>query len=88
MIAVTQGPHRLILTQHPQEGELLELFDHRVDPREKNNIATDHPEIGARLRKQALAYRNRPPIDWGAPLEVDLSDLDRGQLRALGYIVR
>ncbi len=88
MVAVTQGPHRLILTQHPEKGELLELFDHRVDPREENNIATEHPELGARLRKQALAYSNRPLIDWGAPLEVEIDDLDRGQLRALGYIVR
>jgi arylsulfatase A-like enzyme len=92
VVAVTQGPYRLILTESPEESpeesEVVELFDHRVDPGEAKNIAADHPELSARLQKQAAAYLDRPPLDWGAPLEVEISDLDRGQLRALGYIVR
>ena len=89
IVAVTQGPHRLILTESPEDGQVVELFDHRVDPGEANNIATDHPELGARLLKQAAAYRDLPPLDWGAaPVQVEISDLDRGQLKALGYLIR
>jgi len=88
LVAVTQGPYRLIVSGGPEEGEEVELFDHRADPVEANNIAADHPEISARLRKQADAYLDRPPLTWGAPLEVEVSDLERGQLQALGYVVR
>lgn len=88
VVAVTQGPYRLILTESPEGSDVVELFDHRVDPGEAKNIAADHPELGSRLQEQAGAYLDRPALDWGAPVDVEISDLERGQLRALGYVVR
>jgi arylsulfatase A-like enzyme len=88
IVAVTEGPYRLILSESPEEGEVVELFDHRSDPREKSNVLADQPELGSRMEEQAKAYLGRPALSWGAPLEVEVSDLERGQLRALGYVVR
>jgi arylsulfatase A-like enzyme len=88
LVAVTQGPFRLIVPMGTEGGDAVELFDHRVDPGERKNIAADHPEIAARLKEQADAYFGRPPLTWGSPLEVEISDLERGQLQALGYVLR
>ena len=88
LVSVTEGDYRLILVGGSGEREGVELFDHRVDPGEKTNVAADHPEITARLREKAAAYLARPAADWGSPLEVEISDLEAGQLRALGYVVR
>jgi arylsulfatase A-like enzyme len=88
LVAVTQGPYRLIVTKSPNESDGVELFDHRVDPGERNNILADQPELGTRLKEQAASYLAGTPLEWGAPLEVEVSDLERGQLQALGYVVR
>jgi len=88
IIAVTQGPYRLIVREDPEGSREVELFDHRVDPGEENDIAADNPEVTERLEKEVAAYLARPPLEWGAPLEVEVSDLERGQLQALGYVVR
>ena len=88
LVAVSEGPHRLILSRSPDQADGVELFDHRADPGEAQSIAEDHPELRARLQEQATSYLARPALPWGAPLEVEVSDLERGQLRALGYVVR
>ena len=88
LVAVTQGPYRLIMPEATEEGDQVELFDYRADPEEAFNIAADHPEITARLQEEAAAYLARPPAAWGTPLEVEISDLEAGQLRALGYVAR
>jgi arylsulfatase A-like enzyme len=88
LVAVTQGPYRLILSE-PAEGEPeLELFDLRADPHEAADVAADQPEITTGLRQEAETYLARPPADWGTPLDVEISDLEAGQLRALGYVIR
>jgi arylsulfatase A-like enzyme len=87
LVAISQGPYRLIVPMGEKERDGVELFDHRTDPREMNNIAEGHPELG-RLQEQADAYFARAPIAWGSPIDVEVSDLERGQLHALGYVVR
>jgi arylsulfatase A-like enzyme len=88
LVSVTQGPHRLIVTRSPGESDKLELFDHRTDPGETRDLAAAEPELSARLKEQATSYLARPPVDWGTPLDVEVSDLERGQLQALGYVIR
>ena len=51
-------------------------------------LVRDHPELTARLQEEAAGYLARPPATWGTPLEVEISDLEAGQLRALGYVIR
>jgi len=67
---------------YPIDAE--ELYDHRSDPQELENVVHLHPQVVARLRKELL--QRYPPMDGGsAPLETDDPEtLDR--LKALGYI--
>jgi len=88
LVAVTEGPYQLIVSQGREESEGLELFDLQSDPQGTTNLAEDRPELTARLREQVTAYLARPPAAWGEPVEVEISDLEAGQLRALGYVVR
>jgi hypothetical protein len=88
IVAVTEGPYRLLVGMGTEEEEELELFDHRTDPGERQNIAEDQPDVSARLQKRVDNYLSRPPLTWGNPLDVEVSDLERGQLQALGYVVR
>jgi iduronate 2-sulfatase len=45
---------RLVEWIHLKTGERtqVELYDHRTDPRETNNVAADHPQVVQRLLKQ------------------------------------
>jgi len=88
LVAVTQGPYRLLMLEGGAEDGEVELFDLRADPHEAADVAADHPELTARLQQEAAAYLARPPAAWGTPVEVEISDLEAGQLRALGYVIR
>lgn len=62
-----------------------ELYDHRIDPDERHNVAHLHPEIVAELKAELLS---RHPLRASRPEPIRVDDeatLDR--LRALGYIV-
>ena len=41
LVAVSQGPYRLIVPMGEKESDGAELFDHRTDPLEMNNIAAE-----------------------------------------------
>jgi arylsulfatase A-like enzyme len=89
LLAVTEGRYRLIVPLN--EGESagkLELYDHGDDPNEQRNRVEDLPEVKARLEAHLAEYLGRPAASWGTPLEVEIDDLEMGQLRALGYVVR
>ena len=52
--------HRFVQWQKDLgRGEIIhqELYDHRTDPEEQNNIATKHPAIVARLAKRLAKHR-------------------------------
>ncbi len=87
LVAVTEGSYRLILATAGEEPT-LELYDHASDPLEAENLATEQPEVTERLRARVDTYLAQPATAWGQPLEVEISDLERGQLRALGYVFR
>jgi hypothetical protein len=53
---------------------------------EQRNLAESQPEEAARLTALVNDYLERPQVAWGAPHEVEINELERGQLRALGYI--
>ena len=66
----------------------LELFDHRADPLDLENLADQHPERVAELKKLIEGWRTRAEeakvSDEGLEDEMDPEELER--LRALGYV--
>jgi len=85
IVAVAEDSRRLIF--HAREPDRVELYDHRSDPAEREDLAASQPQEAAALQRRAEAYLNRPPAPWGAPSEVTLDAMQLGQLRALGYVL-
>jgi len=84
MVSVSDGSFRLIR----REGDAPpELYDRSADPYEQTDLASDRPEVLARMTKLAEDYLAQPPAAWsgGADVEIDPQELE--QLRALGYQV-
>jgi arylsulfatase A-like enzyme len=84
MVAVSEGPYRLVHRAAAGRGE---LYDRASDPREQRDIAAEQPEALARLTALANAYLERPPAPWKTAPDVELEDSELQQLRALGYEV-
>lgn len=81
-VALSEGQHRLFL-----EAGRVELFDVDADPGEAIDISEAHPELTASLRRRVDDYlASKPPWPGGVP-QVELDDMQLGQLRALGYVV-
>ncbi len=70
----------------PLRPEASEIYDHAADPGEKRNLREDAPEWAAPLQAE-LTARIAEPVAWGEATEVDVEDMERGQLRALGYVI-
>jgi arylsulfatase A-like enzyme len=87
--AVVEDGWKLIKNGHRPEGHPeFELFDHRKDPLNLENVADDHPEVVARLaatleawHKEALASRVAVDAE-----EAEVSEDELEKLRALGYV--
>jgi arylsulfatase len=88
--AIVSGGFRLVHhTKHPDGGPEDELFEHRVDPLDKVDVAAQHPEVVERLSKVIAAWRSRVEAarlkpDAASAQEMTKEQLER--LRALGYI--
>jgi arylsulfatase A-like enzyme len=65
--------------------ELTELYDHATDPREQRDLARSQPEKAAELEPlvDELLGQHAP---WGSPLQVEIDEIRRDQLQALGYV--
>jgi len=68
--------------------ENAELFDLRVDPAEKHNVAAAHPEIVAEMRRLAQQHFQAPPLTREADgaLTAEEEAILTENLRELGYI--
>jgi arylsulfatase A-like enzyme len=85
MVAVNEGPWRLIYrSDRPGRSELYAVDR---DPLEQKDRADDEPEVVARLNDEARAYLESPLAPWGEAVDVELSDEELNQLRALGYAI-
>jgi hypothetical protein len=95
MVAVSEGPYRLVLRaptqaqgqQEPQE-QRGELYDRASDPREQHELGEREPEVRARLLGLIGDYLERPPATWQTAPDVELGEAELEQLRALGYSVQ
>ncbi len=87
IVSVTHGHHQLILsTNYPNE---IKLFDNSIDPLQRKNIFESNGEKAAELKQLADAYVADAKSPWGVePEREELSDLMRGQLQALGYVLK
>ena len=77
------------LTVNFSSRETLDLYDHRKDPLDQNDIASENPEMVERLSKQlddwrAWALANKLPTNAEATEGLDAAELER--LRSLGYV--
>jgi len=64
-----------------------ELFDRRVDDLEQRNVAADRGDVAAEMRGAIDLYLDAPKPSWGDAIEVEIDEMKRNQLRALGYVV-
>ncbi len=69
-----------------RRGE-VELYDVTRDPGEQSDVARRHPGEVARLNALLEEHFQSPEPEWGPPERVSLTDLELGQLRALGYVI-
>jgi arylsulfatase A-like enzyme len=83
LVTVTQTGHRLMYRQ--DQPEKAKLYRIATDPLEQQDIASEAPELAARLRSRAEQHLASPPAPWGEASEVEIDELMLNQLRALGY---
>ena len=85
-VGINRGPWRLLYSSaRPND---LELFDKLEDPGERRNVAAEHVEVADALKELALEHlQGEPP--WGPGSQsIEIDDMQRDQLRALGYGVQ
>jgi arylsulfatase A-like enzyme len=85
IVAVREGPFRLI--HRIDDSRPDELYDLESDPGERVSVAEANPEVTARLRERAQRYFEQDPA-WESSMSLDLDEMDLGQLRALGYVIK
>ena len=84
MVSVSEGDYRLFRREGDQPAE---LYDRSVDLREQVDLATDRPEVVARMTELAEDYLAQPPADWAGGPDVEIDPAELEELRALGYQV-
>jgi len=84
LISIRNDGNRLMF--RPKNPEAIEVYDHASDPGEHRNLRNQPPDWVEPLRAE-LETRLAEPVPWGEPTEVRIDDMQRGQLRALGYVV-
>ena len=83
MVAVSDGPYRLILRS---PSDRAELYDRSVDPDEQIDVGSAQPEVLERMTAMARSYLERS-VAFLDMDDVELGEAELEQLRALGYAV-
>jgi arylsulfatase A-like enzyme len=88
--AIIDGNWKLIHnTTRPPDLAEFELFDYYKDPLNKQNVASEHPEVVARLSKAIAGWRQMATaarIKPDAEATKGLSAEELQRLRSLGYV--
>jgi arylsulfatase A-like enzyme len=87
MVAVTEGPYRLIYREAGRGPRRAELYAYASDRQESRRIDNEEPEVRERMIGLAQAYLESEAPAWGDAPEIELNDAQLQQLRALGYEV-
>lgn len=84
ILSLRKEPYRFIYSRRfPEEPK---LFDHSSDPVELDDLSESAPEIVAKFEREAEDFLERAQPDWEVR-EIELDEMMRAQLRALGYDV-
>ncbi len=85
IIAAVRDDHRYVeFILKRDEGE---LFDRSEDPLERFNLLSKQEDKAEELRGAIDGLLEAPKPEWGGSLEVELDEMKRNQLRALGYVI-
>jgi choline-sulfatase len=85
LISLQRGPYKVIYnTTEPERS--LQIFDRATDPGEKHNLASKDPAWSKEMEGDLRTFAETQPL-FGAAESVEVNDLDRGQLKALGYVI-
>ena len=84
MVSVSEGRFRLFTRTGPHPPE---LYDRATDRREQVNIASERPEVLARMTQLVEDYLAHPPATWSGGPDVEIDPKELEELRALGYQV-
>ncbi len=84
LISLRNESQRLLY--RPKKPAASESFDLATDPGEKHNLKDAPPEWVEAFQTE-LDTRLEQPVPWGKATDVEVDDMDKGQLRALGYII-
>ena len=88
MVAVADSNLRYLLTRDGDGTEREELFDASEDAAEQIDLVDDRPELASRMREIAVDYLDRSQPAYGVDTPtIELDEMERAQLRALGYAV-
>lgn len=82
--ALYKGDYKYIRTEGFHEKQYL--FELSADPREKNNLATERPEIMAELEADLLAFTQHFENTQLKRKTIELTEEQKKRLRALGYL--
>lgn len=87
LIAVTVADRRFMRGFGAKPG--AKLYDTQADPQEQDDLLSHGPPVDIRELDALLdAYQSRPEPDWRKDVgRVELDDLQKGQLRAIGYSI-
>jgi arylsulfatase A-like enzyme len=84
LVSIRNDGQRILYRE--KQPDLLEIYDRSSDPKEQRSLHASPPEWVPTL-KEELVRQLEQPIPWGEATEVEVDDMQRGQLRALGYVV-
>ena len=87
LVAVVEGPYRLVRTPTRSGTYRDRLFDSRLDDgSELRDVIEEQPEVAERLRDRAVQYLDGSESPWSEDNpEVEIDEMQLNLLRALGY---
>ena len=86
--SVRYGDWKLIVIPHPEQ-DIVELYNLREDPLEKQNIAAQLPERVDELKAVLKQIETRVPSEeLQFPTQTELSGEDLEMLESIGYLAQ
>lgn len=83
VVSVVDGQFRMIRRGFGERA--TELYDRADDPKEQRDVSDAHPEMREELAEKVDAYLESGPVWTSEPVELD--EMRKNQLRALGYVL-
>ena len=85
IVSLLKGNYRMIQSRTGQME--IELYDRSVDPGEHRNLALERGDDLAPLQAEVSEFLTKKNEIWGESPEIEIDEMQRVQLRALGYVL-